>query len=113
MAHAQLPVVDPPHAITMRRDAWWLQPVVVAIVLTSFIVYATWSDPGGATADLNAVVDTTCYPMTRELGTDTLNATYMASVPLAIGCHSVFIVGDSMSMVRTVYPTTTAFGGAT
>jgi hypothetical protein len=43
MAHVQLPVVDPPHAITMRRDAWWLQPVVVAIILTSFIVYATWA----------------------------------------------------------------------
>jgi hypothetical protein len=75
----------------------------------TFIVYATWSDPGGAPADLNAVVDTTCYPMTRELGTDTLNATYMASVPLPVGCHSVFIVGDSTSKVRTIYPTTTAF----
>jgi hypothetical protein len=43
MAHVQLPVVDPPHALTMRRDMWWLQPVVVATILTGFIVYATWA----------------------------------------------------------------------
>ncbi len=42
MAHAQLPVVDP-RPITMRRDAWWVQPLVTAIILTSFIVYATWA----------------------------------------------------------------------
>ncbi len=28
---------------TMRRDAWWVQPVVVFIILTAFIVYATWA----------------------------------------------------------------------
>jgi len=43
MAHAQLPVVDRPTTITMRRDAWWVRPTVVAILLTSFIIYATWA----------------------------------------------------------------------
>jgi hypothetical protein len=43
MAHAQLPVVDPHHPLTMRRDAWWVQPAVVAVLLTAFIVYATWA----------------------------------------------------------------------
>ncbi len=75
----------------------------------TFTIYATWSDPGGAPVDLNAVVDGTCSPMTLELGTPTLNATYMVAVPLPAGCHSVYIVGDSASMVRSVYPTTTAF----
>ena len=28
---------------TMRRDAWWLRPLVVFICLASFIGYATWS----------------------------------------------------------------------
>jgi hypothetical protein len=28
---------------TMRRDAWWVQPLVVFIILTSFLVYATWA----------------------------------------------------------------------
>jgi len=28
---------------TMRRDAWWVQPLVVFIVLASFLVYATWA----------------------------------------------------------------------
>src|SRR5215472_8153886 len=43
MAHVQLPVVDSPQALTMRRDAWWVQPAVVAVLLTAFIVYATWA----------------------------------------------------------------------
>ncbi|HEY4735225.1 MAG TPA: hypothetical protein VIH53_11825 [Gemmatimonadaceae bacterium] len=28
---------------TMRRDAWWIQPLVVFVVLTCFLVYATWA----------------------------------------------------------------------
>ena len=28
---------------TMRRDAWWVQPLVVFIILTSFLVYTTWA----------------------------------------------------------------------
>src|SRR3954470_1130402 len=28
---------------TMRRDAWWVQPLVVFVILTSFLVYATWA----------------------------------------------------------------------
>jgi hypothetical protein len=28
---------------TSRRDGWWLQPLVVFLVLSGFIVYATWA----------------------------------------------------------------------
>jgi len=28
---------------TMRRDRWWLQPLVTASVLSAFVVYATWA----------------------------------------------------------------------
>ena len=28
---------------TMRADVWWVQPLVVFIVLASFLVYATWA----------------------------------------------------------------------
>ena len=28
---------------TERRDAWWVQPLVVLLVLGSFVVYATWA----------------------------------------------------------------------
>jgi hypothetical protein len=28
---------------TARRDRWWIQPVVVFLVLSAFIVYATWA----------------------------------------------------------------------
>jgi len=28
---------------TMRRDAWWVQPVVVFVLLGGFLLYATWA----------------------------------------------------------------------
>lgn len=28
---------------TQRRDAWWLQPAIVVLVFSSFIVYSTWA----------------------------------------------------------------------
>ena len=28
---------------TMRRDAWWVQPLVVFIILSAFVIYATWA----------------------------------------------------------------------
>ena len=33
---------------TARRDAWWVQPLVVLLVLGSFVVYATWAAFQGA-----------------------------------------------------------------
>jgi hypothetical protein len=27
----------------MRRDRWWVQPAIVLVILSSFIVYATWA----------------------------------------------------------------------
>ena len=38
-----LPIIHRGFGETMRRDAWWVQPVVVFTVLTAFIVYATWA----------------------------------------------------------------------
>ncbi len=45
MAHAPLPlpVVHRGFGNTSRRDAWWVQPLVVFVVLTAFLVYATWA----------------------------------------------------------------------
>jgi len=43
MAHAQLPVIQRGFGETYRRDAWWVQPVVVFVILGSFVVYATWA----------------------------------------------------------------------
>ena len=28
---------------TMRRDAWWVQPLVVFLILSAFLIYATWA----------------------------------------------------------------------
>ena len=43
MAHAQLPVVERRFGETMRPDWWWVQPTVVVLILSAFIVYATWA----------------------------------------------------------------------
>lgn len=43
MAHAQLPILRRGLGETMRRDAWWIQPAVVVLVLGGFIIYATWA----------------------------------------------------------------------
>src|SRR5688500_4179693 len=43
MAHAQLPVVRRRFGETMRRDWWWLQPAIVFLLLSAFIVYSTWA----------------------------------------------------------------------
>ena len=42
MAHAPLPI-HRGFGETMRRDAWWVQPLIVFIILGSFLVYATWA----------------------------------------------------------------------
>jgi hypothetical protein len=53
MAHAPLPIHGTSQGTTrtthksfgqtMRRDAWWLQPLVVFVILSSFLIYATWA----------------------------------------------------------------------
>jgi hypothetical protein len=43
MAHAQLPVIRRRMGETMRSDRWWVQPVVILLLLSSFLVYATWA----------------------------------------------------------------------
>ncbi len=43
MAHAQLPMVQRRFGETMRSDWWWVQPAVVFLILSAFIIYATWA----------------------------------------------------------------------
>ena len=43
MAHAQLPILQRRFGETMRPDWWWVQPAVVVLILSAFIVYATWA----------------------------------------------------------------------
>ena len=75
----------------------------------TFTFYATWADPAlGAPASLNVVVDGACTAMTRELGTDTLNATYKATATLAAGCHNYYIAAMDGGGAAVTYPTTGA-----
>jgi hypothetical protein len=43
-------IAAPPRSFgeTRRTDLWWIQPLVVALGLTTFIVYATWAALQGA-----------------------------------------------------------------
>ena len=33
----------PPRSVVLRRDLWWLQPLVTALGLLGFVAYATWA----------------------------------------------------------------------
>src|SRR5262245_49388921 len=43
MAQIDVPVERLRFGQTSRKDAWWVGPLVVFIILTSFISYATWA----------------------------------------------------------------------
>src|ERR1051325_9846947 len=43
MAHAPLPLLHRGFGETLRRDAWWVQPLLVFIILSGFVGYATWA----------------------------------------------------------------------
>ena len=43
MADVDVPVHRLRFGQTQRRDIWWIQPLVVFVILTSFITYATWA----------------------------------------------------------------------
>ncbi len=76
----------------------------------AYQIYASWNDPAaGAPRSLAAVVDGKCTTMTRELGDDKLNASYLAKLNLDVGCHSVYILGSDAAGAHAAYPTTTAF----
>jgi hypothetical protein len=43
MANAVVPLRRRGFGETLRRDAWWVQPLVVFLILSAFLVYATWA----------------------------------------------------------------------
>ena len=76
---------------------------------TTFTFYATWADPAqGAPRSLDVVIDGTCHPLARELGSPTLNSTWKYSSTLATGCHTYLIAGEDDAGVAVAYPTTGA-----
>jgi hypothetical protein len=71
--------------------------------------YGTWVDSVlGAPLSLAAVVDGITYAMTLELGSPTLNSTWVADVVLNESCHRYWFVGTDASGTRFTYPTTGA-----
>ncbi len=43
MAHATVPLTRRRFGETARRDAWWVKPLIVFVVLSAFLIYATWA----------------------------------------------------------------------
>jgi hypothetical protein len=43
MTNTVIPLEHRGFGKTMRRDAWWMQPVATFVVLGAFVVYATWA----------------------------------------------------------------------
>ena len=48
MAQAVWPLAERKFGETSRRDAWWVQPVLVFLALSTFIAYSTWAAFQGA-----------------------------------------------------------------
>ena len=43
MTLGSLPITGRRFGGTTRRDRWWVQPVVVFVLLAAFVVYSTWA----------------------------------------------------------------------
>src|SRR5437879_7789964 len=43
MSHATVPLTRRGFGETSRRDAWWVQPLVVFLILGGFVVYTLWA----------------------------------------------------------------------
>ena len=43
MTHPELTLTERRFGQTTRRDAWWVQPLVVFIGLSTFVIYSTWA----------------------------------------------------------------------
>ena len=43
MVHAYVPLTRRRFGQTLRRDAWYMQPLIVFVILSSFLIYATWA----------------------------------------------------------------------
>jgi hypothetical protein len=43
MTSTSVPLPQRRFGITQRRDRWWITPVVVFLILSAFVVYATWA----------------------------------------------------------------------
>jgi hypothetical protein len=48
MADVNMPITRAGFGQTSRRDLWWVQPLVVFLGLSAFVVYATWAAFQGA-----------------------------------------------------------------
>jgi hypothetical protein len=42
MSHATVPLTRRRFLATQRTDVWWVKPLIIFIILGSFLVYATW-----------------------------------------------------------------------
>ena len=43
MASVDVPIRNGGFGRTVRRDRWWIQPLVIFLVLSSFLIYANWA----------------------------------------------------------------------
>jgi len=55
---------------TSRKDAWWLQPLVVFLGLSAFIVYSTWAAFQGAHYEFGPYLSPMYSPLLFNAGTE-------------------------------------------
>jgi hypothetical protein len=77
---------------------------------TSPAFYVNYYDPGGAPQSLNLVLDGTCVPMTKELGTTAGNATYKVTQSVSSGCHEYWFLASDSTGARQIWPEAGSWG---
>ncbi len=80
-------------ARTLRRDRWWLQPVLTAIGLVAFVVYSTWATFQNADYYADPYVSpfySPCLAVGCPVGAQTFHATF--AVPAVVSSTLLVLV---------------------
>ena len=83
MAQVDVPLVRSHFGQTSRADNWWVQPLVVFLGLSAFIVYSTWAALQGKHYRFGPYLSPFYSP---ELFGDPQHAWFGAKPGLAAGC---------------------------
>ncbi len=83
---------------TSRKDAWWLQPLVVFLGLSAFVVYSTWAAFQGAHYEFGPYLSPMYSPLLFNAGT--------AFGEASLGHHTWF--GDWPGWIPSIIPASPA-----
>src|SRR5438552_3728035 len=87
MSHIDVPLVRSGFGETRRPDTWWVQPLVVFLGLSTFIVYSTWAALQGSHFRFGLYLSPFYSP--ELFGTLVLLINVVLLSCYTFGCHSL------------------------